>query len=390
MSGSSNAKGQSMPGPLSGLKVLEIASIGPGPFCCMMLADLGADVIRVSRCEEAVRDVGEKARFRVMERNRRSIAVDLKSPEGVEIVLKLAQRSDVLVEGFRPGKMERLGLGPEPCLSANPRLVYGRMTGWGQDGPLSGKAGHDINYIALSGALHGIGTAEAPVPPLNLVGDFGGGGMLLALGVVSAVLEARTSGRGQVVDAAMVDGSSLLMSVFYGRFAEGIWRSRGENLLDGSAHFYSTYQCADGKWISVGPIEEKFYRQFLDRLAIQDIGDWPQHNPADWPDLRNRLAEEFMKRSRDDWIRVFEKTDACVAPVLDMVEAPDHPHAKSRSSFVNLDGVVQPVPAPRFSESKTDIPEPPHRIGADTDRILGELGYDKLDILKKRERGCVG
>lgn len=369
-----------MPGPLSGVKVVEIASIGPGPFCCMMLADLGAEVIRVSRCSEAVSDDETSASYRIMERNRRSIALDLKSDAGRDVILKLIEASDILIEGFRPGTMERLGLGPGVAHEVNPRLVYGRMTGWGQDGPLAMTAGHDINYIALSGALAASGPAEQPLPPLNLVGDFGGGAMMLALGVVSAVLKARETGRGDIVDAAMYEGAGLLMAMFYGRVAKGTLLDRGSNYLDGSAHYYSTYLCADDKWIAIGPIEDKFYAILLSKLGLGGPEDFPQGGPEDWADRRARLADLFRTKPRDAWCALLEETDACFSPVLTPQEAPSHRHAKARGAFVEVDGITQPAPAPRFQNNVADLPERPRRVGADTEAIMRELGYGHADI----------
>lgn len=313
---------------------MEFTGIGPAPFCGMMLADMGAEVVRVAR-------PGEKAdRFNVMHRGRSAVAIDLKSADGVEQALKLIDHADALIEGFRPGVMERLGLGPEVCAARNPRLVFGRMTGWGQSGPLAQTAGHDINYIALTGALHAIGRAtENPPPPLNLIGDFGGGGMMLAFGIVCGILEARQSGRGQVVDAAMTDGAALLMAMTYGMEAAGSWTNRREdNWLDGGSHFYDTYKCADGKWVAVGAIEPQFYALLLEKLGLQ-VAD------------AKALREVFLTKTRDEWCAIFEGSDACVAPVLDLDEAPKHPHNVARGTFIEIDGVMQPAPAPRFSRT---------------------------------------
>ena len=373
-------------GPLKGLKVVEIAGIGPGPFCAMMFADMGAEVIRVDRKSAAGSgDSGE-----VMNRGRRSIAVDLKHPEGVETVLRLIEQADALVEGFRPGVMERLGLGPEVCHERNPKLVYGRMTGWGQHGPLAHAAGHDLNYIALSGALYAIGTPERPVPPLNLVGDFGGGAMMLAFGMACALLEARQSGRGQVVDAAMTDGSALLTAMFHGMRAQGMWGDeRGKNLLDGGAHFYDVYECSDGKWISLGPIEPQFYALLREKAGLDDPAFEAQFDQAAWPDLKQKLAGVIASRSRDEWCEVLEGTDACFAPVLDFAEAPKHPHNQFREAFVDIDGVTQPAPAPRFDRTPPATPAPPAKAGEHGEAVLREAGFEAAEIERLRAAGVV-
>lgn len=347
-----------MAGPLSGLKVLEFAGIGPGPFCAMVLGDLGADVLRIARPDSAPdpRDVTT--------RNRRAIALDLRSEGAVEQVLSLVSGSDCLIEGFRPGVMEKLGLGPHECLAVNPRLVFGRMTGWGQHGPLAHAAGHDINYIAVTGALHAIGRAdEPPPPPLNLVGDFGGGGMLLAVGLLAALHESGRSGRGQVVDAAMTDGTALLSAFTYGLKALGSWSNqRGENLLDGGAPFYDTYACADGKYIAIGAIEPQFYAELRQRCGIDDPLFDGQMDATRWPLLKLRLADVFRTRSREEWCEVLEGTDACFAPVLDWDEAPEHPHNVARGTFVSPGGIVQPAPAPRFSRTGNTTPRPAQAV----------------------------
>lgn len=343
-----------MPGPLAGFKVVEFAGIGPGPFCAMLLADLGAEVVCIAR------PGGQGAAGPVLGRSRQTVEIDLRQPEGAQQALALVARADALIEGFRPGVMERLGLGPDACLAANPRLVYGRMTGWGQHGPLAHAAGHDINYIAITGALQAIGRrGEAPVPPLNYVGDFGGGAMLLAVGLLSALLEAGRSGQGQVVDAAMTDGAALLSAMMYGFKAQGQWRNeRGTNLLDGGAFFYDTYACADGRYLALGPIEPQFYAELRQRVGLADDPDFDrQMDPRAWPALREKVAAVLLTRSRDEWCAVLEGTDACVAPVLDWDEAPRHPHNVARQTFVSVDGVVQPAPAPRFSRSATDAPQ---------------------------------
>ncbi|RAI58151.1 CaiB/BaiF CoA transferase family protein [Roseicella frigidaeris] len=373
-------------GPLKGLRILEFAGIGPGPFCGMVLADLGAEVLRIER-----RDGPAVPPEDFINRGRRSVALDLKSPAAIAAVLRLVEGADALIEGFRPGVMERLGLGPEPCLGRNPRLVYGRMTGWGQEGPLAQSAGHDMNYIALTGALWSIGRAgERPVPPLNLVGDYGGGGMLLALGVVAALLHAKTGGEGQVVDAAMVDGASLLMAPIYAMKARGRWRNeRGTNMLDGAAPWYDTYECADGRWLAVGPIEPQFFALLCETLGL-DARNFPDRmEPAAWPALKERLAGLFRSRTRDDWATLFAGTDACVAPVLDMEEAPAHPHNVARGTFALRDGVVQPAPAPRFSRTRAELGAPPPARGADTEAVLREAGLEAGEIAALREAGAI-
>ncbi|MCB4785869.1 CoA transferase [Delftia sp. Lp-1] len=344
-----------MPGPLEGVRVVEFAGLGPGPFCAMLLADMGAEVLRIARPGTPV-DAQD-----ITTRSRSQVEIDLRGEEGQASALALIARADLLIEGFRPGVMERLGLGPEPCLARNPRLVYGRMTGWGQHGPLAHAAGHDINYIAISGALHAIGRAgEAPVPPLNYVGDFGGGGMLLAVGLLAALHEAGRSGRGQVIDAAMTDGTALLSAFMYGFKAKGQWSNqRGENLLDGGAHFYDTYACADGKYIAIGAIEPQFYAELRQRCGIQDPLFDAQLDAARWPLLKLRLADVFRTRTRQQWCELLEGSDACFAPVLDWDEAPQHAHNRARATFTEAGGVLQPAPAPRFSRSVPEQPLPP-------------------------------
>jgi alpha-methylacyl-CoA racemase len=369
------------------LKVIEIAGIGPGPFCAMMLADLGADVLRVDRAQ-SVRgmDTG-KPPADVLNRGRRSIGIDLKNPEGVETVLHLVETADVLLEGFRPGVMERLGLGPETCLGRNPRLVYGRMTGWGQSGPLAHAAGHDINYIALSGALYGIGRqGEAPVPPLNLVGDFGGGGMLLALGILAALFECSQSGQGQVVDAAMTDGSAILTTIIHGLRAMGFWNDeRGTNLLDTGAHFYDTYETKDGKHVSVGSLEPQFYAKLLELTGLDKQELPAQMDRKQWSLMKDRMAAIFKSKTRDEWCEIMEGTDVCFAPVLSMQEAPQHPHNQARETFVEVAGIVQPAPAPRFSRTPPVIQRPPSHPGQHTDDALADWGFSKEEITRLRE-----
>lgn len=379
-------------GPLAGYRILEFAGIGPGPMAAMLLADMGATVLKLDRVE-AAGDLGIASpdRFKVTHRGRRSAAIDLKRPEGVALALDLASRADALIEGFRPGTMERLGLGPEPCTARNPRLVYGRMTGWGQDGPLAAAAGHDLNYIALTGALHATGRAgQPPTPPLNLVGDYGGGALYLAFGVVCGLLEANGSGKGQVVDAAMVDGAASLMASFYGMAAAGIWNDRrGGNILDSGAAYYEVYECADGRWLSVAPIEKRFRAEFfrlIDLPTDAPSGD----DPADWPALKRLIADRIATRSCRDWCALLEGTDACVAPVLTMAEAPEHPHNRARGSFIEIDGVVQPAPAPRFSRTAPAIPAPPEAAGAGTAAALADWGVEAARIAALRAAGVIG
>jgi alpha-methylacyl-CoA racemase len=365
-------------GPLAGFTILEFASIGPGPFCAMMLADMGADVIRVDRKgAENPLATSASTRFNVMNRGRRSIALDLKQPADVEVALKLSARADALIEGLRPGVMERLGLGPDVCLARNPKLVYGRMTGWGQTGPLAHVAGHDLNYIALSGVLHAIGRHdEPPVPPLNLVGDFGGGGLLLAFGIVCALLAARQSGQGQVVDAAMVDGAAVLAASFYGMHAAQRWSNERErNLLDGGAHYYCCYECADRKYVAIGSLEPQFYALLLEKCGLsQDPAFQNQRDTTRWKELGDQLAVIFKRKTRDEWCQLMEGSDVCFAPVLDWDEAPQHPHNQARGNFINIAGVTQPAPAPRFSRTQPTMPSPPVAPGAHTAEILQELG----------------
>ncbi len=375
-----------MAGPLHGIRILEFAGIGPGPFCGMLLADLGAEVIRLDRTEGPV---GSRRDF--MGRGRRSLALDLKKPEAIAAALRLVEGADALIEGFRPGVMERLGLGPEPCLARNPRLVYGRMTGWGQEGPLAQAAGHDINYIGLTGALWSIGRpGERPVPPLNLVGDYGGGGMLLAVGILAALLEAKGSGQGQVVDAAMVDGAALLMAPIYAMKAAGRWgNERGANMLDGAAPFYDTYACADGRFLAVGPIEPQFFALMLKLLALDPARFEARHDPAHWPALKAELAAAFRARTRDDWVAVFEGTDACVSPVLDLEEAPRHHHNAARGTFLLREDAVQPAPAPRFSRTPPTVGAPPPLRGEQNEAVLADAGFTAAEIAALRAAGAI-
>jgi alpha-methylacyl-CoA racemase len=380
-----------MTGPLAGYKVVEMVGLGPAPFCAMMLADMGAEVIRIDRIAKAAGVLGDESRFDVTARGRRSLGIDLKKPGAAETLLQLIDQADILVEGFRPGVMERLGLGPEVCQARNPKLVYGRMTGWGQHGPLANAAGHDINYIALTGALHAIGRpGEPPVVPLNYIGDFGGGAMMLAFGVVCAVLEASRSGRGQVVDAAMTDGAALLSAMMYGMKAAGKWSNeRGENLLDGGAHFYGTYACADGKYVAIGAIEPQFYAQLLALCGIGDPAFQAQRDVHSWPMLKYRLADVFKTKTRAEWCALMEGTDVCFAPVLDWDEAPQHAHNRARETFIEVDGVIQPAPAPRFSQSKPGVPTPPAAAGAHSAEILADWGIPAAAIAELKERGVI-
>ena len=366
-----------MPGPLTGIRVVEMAGIGPGPFACMLLSDMGAEVIRVDRASggNVLSDIGD-----VMNRGRKSIAVDLKNPEGVKAVLKLVATADILIEGFPPGVMEKLGLGPDVCLQVNPRLVFGRMTGWGQQGPLSHAAGHDINYIALTGALDSIGRADSgPIPPLNLVGDFGGGSMYLIMGVLAAYISRQTSGKGQVVDAAITDGVISLMTCMQGFKEMGMWEvGRQRNMLDGGAHYYDTYRCADGKYVSIGSIEPQFYALLIEKLGVDlDAGDFmAQFDKAKWPGHKQVIADRISEKTCAEWCQIMEGSDVCFAPVLDMNEAPRHPHNKARNSFVKLNGIVQTAPAPRFSETPGKIQGAPVAPGSDTRAVLSSLGLD--------------
>ncbi|GAA4488044.1 CaiB/BaiF CoA-transferase family protein [Actinoallomurus oryzae] len=374
-------------GPLNGVRVVEIASLAPAPFACMVLSDLGADVIRVDRPAT----VGGEAPVDPLGRGRRSIGLNLKDPAGVDVLLRMVENADVIVEGFRPGVTERLGFGPDVCLARNPGIVYGRMTGWGQEGPMSGMAGHDINYIAVAGALDPIGRAgERPLPPLNLVGDFGGGGMLLAVGILAALYERSHSGRGQVVDAAMVDGAALLTSFIHGMRGQGLWAgARGTNLLDSGAPFYDTYETADGLYMSVGALEPQFYAALLHGLGLEGEDLPGQHEQDRWPELRARFTEVFKTRTRAEWTKIFDGTDACVAPVMSLGEAPEHPHVTARQGFVEVGGLTQPAPAPRFSRTSAEEPAPPVRAGEHTDATLTELGLSPQEIADLRERGAV-
>lgn len=370
-------------GPLKDIKVIEMAGIGPAPFCGMILADMGAEVISVERITAA----GRGSSADIASRGKKSIAVDIRKPEGQEIIKKLIDSADVLIEGFRPGVMEKNNLGPDALLNINPKLIYGRMTGWGQSGPLANAAGHDINYIALSGVLGAIGKKESPPPPpLNLIGDFGGGGMLLALGVCAALNTVNKEGKGQVIDAAMTEGSALLMSMMYGMLSSGIWTdSRDSNLLDGAAHFYGCYECKDGKFVSIGSIEPQFYALLREKMNIdEDIFD-NQMDKTSWSALRENLEIRFKEKTRDEWCEIMEGTDICFAPVLSMSEAIKHDHNVERNSFFNLDNVIQPSPAPKFSYSKSEVSHPPVKVGTHTKEIMSSLGLDEevIDYVSK-------
>ena len=378
-------------GPLQGVTIIELAGIGPGPFCAMMLSDMGADVIRVDRAGAVRGGDPNVPPIDVLGRGRRSIGIDLKSPEGLETLMRLVDKADGLTEGFRPGVTERLGIGPDQCMDRNSRLVYGRMTGWGQTGPYALTAGHDINYIALAGALEPIGRrGEAPVPPLNLVGDFGGGGMYLAFGMVCAILEARSSGQGQVVDAAMVDGAASLMGFFHGFRAMGIWNDdRGTNMLDTGAPYYDVYETSDGKYVSIGSIEPQFYAELREKLGLDDAKWDAQQTRADWPDRKADLAEIFMMKSREEWCEIIEGSDVCFAPVLSIEEAPKHPHNVARGTFTEVAGVTQPGPAPRFSRTEAKIQGPAAHAGQHSDELLAEFGFDDAEIASLRDSGAV-
>ncbi|MBV1876329.1 MAG: CoA transferase [Pseudomonadales bacterium] len=374
-------------GPLKGIKIIELAGIGPGPFCGMMLSDMGAEVIRVDRTGGSTRRSND-----VLARGRKSIALDLKSEAGKSVILKLCEGADAIFEGFRPGVAERLGLGPEECMAQNEKLVYGRMTGWGQDGPMSQAAGHDINYIALSGALSAIGAKNGkPIPPLNLVGDFGGGGMVLAFGLVCGILEAHKSGTGQVVDTAMVDGAAILMSMFYTMNAAGMWDSqRGTNLLDTGAHFYDTYETSDGEYISIGSIEPQFYALLIEKAELDPDKFSAQMDRSSWAARKEDIAAVFLKKTRAQWCEIMEGTDVCFAPVLSLTEAAEHPHNQHRGTFTELDGILQPSPAPRFSRTEVGLTNSARIAGEDSLVVLQEAGFDSAEIESLLTSGAVG
>lgn len=382
----SMAAGTLAAGPLAGIRVVELAGIGPGPYACMLLADMGAEVLRVDRPGGGTLSL---AAHDVLDRGRRSVAVDLKSPAGAEVVLRLVERADVLVEGFRPGVAERLGVGPDACQARNAALVYGRMTGWGQEGPLAARVGHDINYAAVAGALAAVGEpGRKPVPPLNLVADFGGGALFLVTGVLAALIERTRSGQGQVVDAAMVDGVTSLMAMFYGLRASGMWTDeRGSNLLDGGAPFYDTYRCSDGGYLAVGALEPQFWTTLVATLGLEGLPE--QHDTARWPELRQRLAATFASRTRDEWAALFADVDACVTPVLTLGEAAGHPHLVARGAVVERDGVPQPAPAPRFSRTPSGSVGPPREAGADTRDALAHWGFSEKEVVALERDGAV-
>jgi alpha-methylacyl-CoA racemase len=374
-------------GPLSGLKIIEFAGIGPGPFCGMLLSDLGADVIRIDRKPNTGAAAPQASKYDVTTRGRRSIALDLKQPAAIEVCLRLIESADALFEGFRPGVMERLGLGPAVALERNARLVFGRMTGWGQNGPYAQVAGHDINYIALTGALHAIGSDEKPAVPLNVVGDFGGGALYLAFGLLSAIIHARETGRGQVVDCAITDGVASLMAMIYGWKSSGFWTDkRGSNVIDGGSHFYNAYQCADGQWISIGPVEPQFYDLLLQKLEIDNPLFKQKRDKDSWPILKAQLTATFKSKTRAEWCALLDGTDVCFAPVLTMEEAPKHPHNIARGTFVEIDGVVQPGPAPRFSLTPGQIQRPPAAVGAHSNEVLADWGFSAAELTELRER----
>jgi alpha-methylacyl-CoA racemase len=381
-------------GPLEGVRVVELAGIGPAPFCAMLLSDMGAEVIRVDRAANVGHDVGregEDPRFALLQRGRRNIAVDLKNPAGVDAVLRLIDRADALIEGFRPGVMERLGLAPDLCLKRNPKLVYGRMTGWGQDGPIAHTAGHDINYIALSGALYSIGEPGGPpVPPLNLIGDFGGGALYLAMGVLAGIVSARATGKGQVIDCSMVEGSASLMMMMYGALAAGAWQeARGSNRTDGGAPYYHVYETKDGEHVAVGSIEPQFYALLLRHTGLASERLPEQTDRTSWSDMQQRLGRIFKQKTRAEWTQIMEQTDICFAPVLRMSEAFDHPHNVHRRSFVEVDGIRQPGPAPRFLGTPTRVQSPPARVGEHTDAILEDWGFSGDEIAGLHQAGAV-
>jgi alpha-methylacyl-CoA racemase len=378
-------------GPLEGVRIIELAGLGPAPFAGMMLADAGADIIRIDRSARATYPPNTEPHVDLMNRGRRSVAVDLKHPEGVALVLRLVAEADGLMEGFRPGVAERLGLGPEVCLERNPALVYGRMTGWGQDGPMARAAGHDIDYIALAGALEPMGRAgERPLPPLNLVGDFGGGGMMLAFGMCAAIISARTTGAGQVIDAAMVDGAAALMTMTYTLMSSGIWKeARGTNLLDTGAHFYEVYETSDGGYFAIGAIEPQFYAELLRRLGLEGEELPDQMDREAWPAMKERFAALFAGKTRKEWEVIFEGSDACAAPVLSPLEAPHHPHIAARGTFTEVAGVVQPAPAPRFGGTPGSIRNPPPNPGQHGDEALTDWGLDPAEGVALRESGAI-
>jgi alpha-methylacyl-CoA racemase len=381
-----------MSGPLKGYKVIEMAGIGPAPMCAMMLSDMGADVIRIDRTEDAGLGIAMPTKFSFLNRGRRSVAIDLKKKEGIDALLKMIDGADAIVEGFRPGVMERLGLGPEVCFKRNPKLVYGRVTGWGQDGPLAKSAGHDLNYIALTGALHAIGrnANEPPPPPLNLVGDFGGGTMYILSGILAALLEASKSGQGQVVDAGMVDGALSLMTATYAMFASGVQKdTRGINILDGGAHFYNTYETKDGRYISIGSIEKKFYAELLEKLQLDPATLPPQMDRAQWPAMKEKFKTIFLAKTRDEWCAIMENTDICFAPVLTLTEAHQYHHNSERAAFVECEGQLQPAPAPRFQRTPSSIKGPAPAPGQHTEQAMAAWGISAAELASLKAAGAI-
>lgn len=379
-------------GPLSGVKIVELAGIGPGPMGAMLLADMGADIVRVDRTEASGLGMGHDQKGELRNRGRPNIAVDLKSKEGVETVLRLIDQADALIEGFRPGVMERLGLGPDVCLRRNPKLIFARMTGWGQFGPLAHSAGHDINYIAMTGALQAIGPKDGPpVPPLNLAGDFGGGALYLAMGLLAGIIEARTSGQGQVIDCAMTDGAASLMTMFYGLKAMGRWKeTRESNTIDGGAHYYNVYRTKDGRYISVGCGEARFYALLLEKIGLADATDlYPQMDQAHWPAMKERFQKVFLTKTRDEWTEIMQGTDACFSPVLNFEECIAHPHNAARNTFVTIDGFTQPAPAPRFDRTVSEIRMPPSVQGENTDTTLAAWGFSEAEIATLHKAGAI-
>lgn len=389
--GNASLPAEGAKGPLAGLKVVEVGGVGPGPFCGMLLSDMGAEVVRIDRKHASESGLPVDRRFDVMFRGRRSLALDLKKPEAVEAVKRMLEGADVLIEGFRPGVMERLGLGPDVCLGLNPRLVYGRMTGWGQTGPLAHAVGHDMNYIALSGVLHAIGRKGGPPEiPLNLIGDFGGGSMYLAFGILCALHEAKSSGRGQVVDAAMVDGSTSLMAMVYGLFASGYWKDeRGSNRLDSGAPWYDVYETSDGRHVAVACTEASFYRNTLQVLGFAETDFAPQHDRAGWPHMKEAFTRVFRTRTREAWCVAFEGTDTCFSPVLSLAEAPLHPHQVARGNFVESAGVLQPAPAPRFSRSRPAVQGPPPEVGQHNAEVLADWGFSPEHVALLHRTGAI-
>jgi alpha-methylacyl-CoA racemase len=377
-------------GPLTGLRVAEMVGLGPGPFCGMLLADMGAEVLRVDRVDAARAVDRSQPATSAMDRGKQAVAIDLKHPDGVETLLRIVEQADAFVDVWRPGVAERLGVGPDACLARNPRLVYGRLTGWGQGGPYAHAAGHDIDYIALAGVLEQLGRAgEKPTPPINVLGDFAGGGMLLAFGIACAAFETARSGKGQVIDAAMVDGAALMLTPFYAARATGFWGERGTNFLDTGAPFYEVYETADREFVAVGAVEPQFYAELMTRLGRDDADLAAQYDKDRWPDEKERMAAVFRTKTREEWCALLERSDACFAPVLTPLEAPDHAHNRARGTFLELGGVLQPAPAPRFSRTAAAVPDPPMHPGNDTEDVLGRWGFDPAEVTRLRDAGAV-